>query len=97
MIWCTQNPTMTIFIKTNQINDGINHKNALYITIATRGKYLPMVLVDNRLWLNVFPLKVTTYLGLGLEDFTPTKQIIKAYDNSKREVIETVTIDATIS
>lgn len=69
------------------MKNGINHENVLHITIATRGKQVPIVLVDNGSELNVYPLKVESFLGLGLEDFTLTKQNMKAYDNSKREVV----------
>lgn len=77
--------------------DGINNENALHIIIAIRGKYVPMVLIVNGSRLNVCPLKVASCLGLGIEDFTPIKQTVKAYDNSKKEVIRIVSIDVTIN
>lgn len=64
--------------------------------MATRGKYVLMILVDNGLGLNVFLLKITRYLRLRLEDFIPIEQTEKAYNNSKREVVRIVTIDVTI-
>lgn len=56
-----------------------------------------MVLVINGSKLNVCYLKVANYLGLRIENFTPTKQTVKAYDNFKKEVIEIIFIDVTIS
>lgn len=46
---------------------------------------------------NACLLKVASYLGLRPKNFTPTEQILKAYDNSKREVIEIISIDVFIS
>lgn len=87
---------MITFTEANLTKDGINHKNALYSTIASRGKYVPMVLLDNRSRLNEYPLNMATCLTLGPEKFTPTKQTMKAYDNFKRGVIGIVFIDVTI-
>lgn len=87
---------MITFIDVDLTKDGINHKNALYIIIATRGKYVSMGLVDNKSRLNMCLLKVARCLGLGLKDFTPTEQTMKAYNNSKMKVIEIVFMDVTI-
>ena len=45
---------------------------------------------------NVCSLKTTSCLGLSIEDFLPTDQHVRAYDNSKREVLGTVTLKLTI-
>ena len=42
------------------------------------------------------PLKTTSYLGLSIEDFVHTNQHVRAYDNSRREVLATVTLELTI-
>ena len=55
-----------------------------------------MVLIDDRSALNVCPLKTASCLGLSIEDFVPTNQHVKAYDNNKREVLGTVTLELTI-
>lgn len=55
-----------------------------------------MVLVNNKSGLNVCPLKVASCLSLGHEDFTPTKQTVKVYDNSKKEVIGIISMDVPI-
>lgn len=41
-------------------------------------------------------LKVAKCLRLGPKHFIGTEQIVKTYDNSRREVIRIVTIDVTI-
>ena len=55
-----------------------------------------MVLIDDGSALNVCPLKTASCLGLNTEDFVPTNQHVKAYDNSRREVLGTVTPERTI-
>ena len=55
-----------------------------------------MVLIDNGSSLNVCPLKTASCLGLSIEDFVPTDQHVRAYDNSRREVLGTITLELTI-
>ena len=50
-----------------------------------------MILIDDGSTLNVFPLKTASYLGLSIEDFMPSDQHVRAYDNSRREVLGTNT------
>ena len=45
-----------------------------------------LVLIDDGSVLNVCHLETVSYLGLSIENFVPTKQHVKAYDNSRREV-----------
>ena len=55
-----------------------------------------MVLIDDRSALNVCPLKTASCLGLSIEDFVPIDQHVRAYDNSRREVLGTVILELTI-
>ena len=55
-----------------------------------------MVLVDDGSALNICPLKIVSCLGLSIEDFVPTDQHLRAYDNSRREVLGTITLEHTI-
>src|ERR1043165_5395388 len=55
-----------------------------------------MVLIDNGSALNVCPLRVASCLGLGVADFTPSDQVVKAYDNTRREVLGMVTLEILI-
>ena len=75
---------------------GKHHNDPLHITVDAKGKRIPMVLIDDGSSLNVCPLKTTSCLGLSIEDFMPTDQHVKAYDNNKREVLGTVTLELTI-
>ena len=55
-----------------------------------------MVFVDNGSALNVWPLKSASCLGLSIEDFVSTDQHVKAYNNSRREVLGNITLELTI-
>ena len=55
-----------------------------------------MVLINDRSSLNVHPLKIASCLGLSIKDFMPTDQQVRAYDNSRREVLGIVTLELTI-
>ena len=75
---------------------GKHHNDLLHITVDALGKRIPMVLVDDGSALNMCPLKIASCLGLSVEDFVPTNQHVKAYDNSRREVLGTITLELTI-
>ena len=75
---------------------GKHHNDSLHITIDSMGKRISMVLVDDGSALNVCPLKTTSCLGLSIEDFVPTDQHVRAYDNNRREVLRTITLELTI-
>ena len=55
-----------------------------------------MVLIDDKSDLNVCPLKTASWLGLNIEDFVPTDQHVRAYDNSRMKVLGLVTLELTI-
>ena len=42
------------------------------------------------------PLKIASCLGLSIENFVLTDQHVRPYDNSRREVLRTVTLELTI-
>ena len=73
-----------------------HHNDPLHITVDSMGKRIPMVLMDDGSALNVCPLKTTSCLGLSIEDFVPTNQHVRAYNNSRREVLGTITLELTI-
>ena len=75
---------------------GKHHNDLLRITVDDMGKRILMVLVDDGSALNVCPLKTASYLGLSIEHFVPTDQHVRAYDNSRREVLGTITLELTI-
>ncbi|KAK9997922.1 hypothetical protein SO802_017525 [Lithocarpus litseifolius] len=75
---------------------GKHHNDPLHITVDAKGKRIPMVLIDDGSALNVCPLKITSCLGLSIEDFMSSDQHVKAYDNNRREVLGTITLELTI-
>ena len=75
---------------------GKHHNHLLHITIDSMGKRILMVLIDDGSALNVYPLKTTSCLSLSIEDFVPTNQHVMAYNNSRREVLGTITLELTI-
>ena len=75
---------------------GKHHNDPLHITVNAMGKRILMVLIDDGTTLNVCPLKTTSCLGLSVEDFVLTDQHVKAYDNSRREVLGIITLELTI-
>ena len=75
---------------------GKHHNDPLHIIVDAKGKRIPMVLIDDGSALNVCPLKTTSCLGLSIEDFVSTDQHVRAYDNSRREVLGTMTLELTI-
>ncbi|XP_075665386.1 uncharacterized protein LOC142635055 [Castanea sativa] len=75
---------------------GKHHNDPLHITVDAKGERIPMVLVDEGSALNMCPLKIANYLGLSVEDFVPTNQHVRAYDNSIRNFLETITLELTI-
>ena len=53
--------------------------------------------MDNGSALNVCPLATAIALGFAPSDFGPSTQTVRAYDNTKREVMGTLVIDLWIS
>ena len=70
--------------------------NDLHINVDAKGKRILIVLIDDGSALNVCPLKTVSCLGLSIEDFVPSIQHVRAYDNSKKEVLGRVTLELTI-
>ena len=75
---------------------GKHHNYLSHITVDAKGKRIPMVLIDDGSALNVCPLKIASCLGLSIEDFMPTNQHVRAYDNSRRKVLGTITLELAI-
>jgi len=75
---------------------GKHHNDPLHIIVDAKGKRIHMVLIDDGSALNVCPLKTASCLGISIEDFVLTDQHVRAYDNSRRKVLGTVTLELTI-
>ena len=80
----------------NLTKKGKRQNDPLHITMDAKEKRIPMFLFNDGSTLNVCLLKNTSCLGLSIEDFMPSDQQVRAYDNSRREVLGTMTLELTI-
>ncbi|RVW71713.1 hypothetical protein CK203_057108 [Vitis vinifera] len=74
--------------------EGFDHTHPLYITIVCSGHRISSIILDNGYVLNVFPLVTTVALGFASSYFGPSTQTVRAYDDTQREVMGTLNIDA---
>ena len=86
-----QFPTTTTSQDLNAMIGSINRELTISysdkdLTMKRKHHNDPLVLIDDGSALNVCPLKTISCLGLSIEDFMPTDQHMRAYDNSRREV-----------
>ena len=88
------NRELTISYFEKDLTKKVKHQNdPLHITVNAKGKRTLMVLLDDGSVLNVCPLKTASWLGLSVEGFVLTDQHLRAYDNNRREVLGTVTLE----
>ena len=76
--------------------EGSDHTHPLYISIGCSGCRVLSVLLDNGSALNVYPLATAIALGYAPSDFGPFTQTVRAYDNTRREVMSTLEIELLI-
>lgn len=69
--------------------EGANHNRPLYVTLESRKKWIPVVLVDTGSAINVCLVRTAYAIGLRPVDFTPTTQSVRAYDNTSWDVMGT--------
>ncbi|KAJ9167545.1 hypothetical protein P3X46_022189 [Hevea brasiliensis] len=66
---------------------GRNHSRALFVTAEVGGWKVPCVMIDDGSAINVCPLKILPKLGISMSELTGSDLVIRAYDDSKRNVI----------
>ena len=76
--------------------EGLDHIRPLYITVGYSAHRVSSIMLDNGSTLNVCPLATTIALGFTPSEFGPSTQIVRTYDSTKREVINTLVIDLLI-
>ena len=76
--------------------EGSDHTRPLHISIGFLGRRVPSVFLDNGSALNVCPLATAIALGYGPKYFEPSTQIVRAYNNTHREVMGTLTLELMI-
>lgn len=75
-----------VFSDGDLLPEGADHTQLLYIIIGCSSRQVLSVLLGNGLILNVCSLSATIVLGFRPTDFGPSTQIVRAYDNTCREV-----------
>ena len=88
--------TCIVFSDNNFPLEGLDHIRPLCITVGYSAHRVSSIMLDNGSTLNVCPLATTIALGFTLSEFGPSTQIVRTYDNTKREVINTLVIDLLI-
>ena len=76
--------------------EGTTHNKPLYVSVECRDKWVPVVLVDTGFAINVCPSRTAYAIWLKPADFVLTTQVIRAYDNTSREVMGTVKIETQV-
>ena len=85
-----------VFSEDDLPPEGSDHTRPLHISVGCLGRRVPSVLLDNGSTLNVCPLATAIALGYGPTYFEPSTQTMRAYDNTSREVMDTVTLKLMI-
>ena len=88
--------TCIVFSADDLPLEGSDHTRPLYISVVCSSHRVSSVLLDNDSTLNICPLATVVTLGFAPSDFGPSTQIVRAYDNTQREVMGTLTIDLLI-
>ncbi|RVW18920.1 hypothetical protein CK203_102504 [Vitis vinifera] len=88
--------TCIVFSDDDLPPEGSDHTRLLYISVGCSGRRVPSVLLDNGSALNVCPLDTAIALGYAPSDFGPSTQTVRAYDNTRREVMGTLEIELLI-
>ena len=85
-----------VFFEDDLPQEGSDYTRPLHMFIGCLGRRVPSVLLDNESALNVCPLTTAIALGYGPTDFEPSTQTVRAYDNTRREVMSTLTLELMI-
>ncbi|WJZ92665.1 hypothetical protein VitviT2T_011649 [Vitis vinifera] len=88
--------TCIVFSDDDLPPEGSDHTRPLYIFVSCSSRRVPSVLLDNGSALNVCPLATAIALGYAPFDFGPSTQTVRAYDNTRREVMGTLEIELLI-
>lgn len=63
------------------------HTNVLHVTIKFMEKLVSVIQIDNGFVIDVCLLRTTNALVISPKSFSPSTQAVRAYDNTRREVI----------
>ena len=76
--------------------EGLHHVRPLFINVPCSGRRVPFVLLDNGSALNVCPLVTAIALGFSPSDFGLSTQTVRAYDETQRTTMGTLTTHVMI-
>ena len=88
--------TSIVFSADDLPYGGSDHTLPLYIFVGYFGHRVPSFLLDNGFALNICPLATIVIIGFGPSNFEPSSQIVRAYDSTRREFLDTLTLDLQI-
>ena len=74
--------TCIVFSNDDLPLEGLDHVRPLFIDVSCSSRRVPSVLLDNDSALNIFPLVTAIALGFSPSDFGPSKQTVRAYDET---------------
>ena len=66
--------------------EGMNHNRALFISAKVKGKRTSYMIVDDRYIINFCPLQILPNLEVKVEELAKSDLIIRAYNDSTRNV-----------
>ena len=92
----TDRATCIIFYDDDLPLEGLDHVRPLFIDVACSSHKVSSILLDNGSTLNVCPLVTTIALGFSPFDFMPFTQAVRAYDETQRKVMGTLTTHVMI-
>ncbi|KAH7845597.1 hypothetical protein Vadar_003927 [Vaccinium darrowii] len=87
---------VVVFTEKDLPPEGAGHNKPLHITLKCMEKWVPVVLLDNGSALNVCPLRTAYCLGFKNKDFQPSNLGVRAYDNTRRDVVGTIQMEVMI-
>ena len=88
--------TCIVFSDNDLPPEGSDHVRPLFIDVACSGRRVSSVLLDNGSALNVCPLVTAIDLRFSPSDFRPSIQTVRAYDETQRTVMGTLTTHVMI-
>ena len=88
--------TCIVFSDDDLPLEGSGHTRPQYISVGCSGCRVSSVLLDNGSALNICHLTTAITLGYAPSDFGPSTQTVRAYDNTRREVMGTLDIELLI-
>ena len=92
----TDRATCIVFSADDLPPEGSDYTRPLYISVVCSSHRVPSVLLDNGFALNVFPLAIVVTFDFAPSDFGPSTQTMRSYENTQREIMDTLTIDLLI-